>query len=200
MSTNIKWDEALISRAERWSLLKTQGATLWFTGLSGAGKSTVAAALEKCLLEKGIRAYRLDGDNIRHGLNQDLGFSPEDRRENIRRIGEVSTLLAESGCLVLTSFISPYRSDRAQVREKHEKSELPFLEVFVDTPLEVCESRDPKGLYVKARAGKIDDFTGISAPYEAPEAPEIHLNAGADTVGQLAQSCVTKLQALGLIP
>jgi len=200
MSTNIKWDEALISRAERWRLLETQGATLWFTGLSGSGKSTVAAALEKCLLEKGIRAYRLDGDNIRHGLNQDLGFSPEDRRENIRRIGEVSTLLADSGCLVLTSFISPYRSDRAQVREKHEKAEIPFLEVFVDTPLEVCESRDPKGLYVKARAGQISDFTGISAPYEAPEAPEIHLKAGADTVEQLAQSCLIKLQTLGLIP
>ena len=199
MSTNIKWDEALVSREERWKLLGSQGATLWFTGLSGAGKSTVAAALEKCLLEKGIRAYRLDGDNIRHGLNQDLSFSPEDRRENIRRIGEVATLLADSGCLVLTSFISPYRADRAQVRKKHQEAGIQFIEVFVDTPIEICESRDPKGLYVKARAGEIGDFTGISAPYEAPEKPEIHLQAGSEPVDELANRCLSKLQELGLI-
>ena len=199
MSTNIKWDEALVSREERWKLLGSQGATLWFTGLSGAGKSTVAAALEKCLLEKGIRAYRLDGDNIRHGLNQDLSFSPEDRRENIRRIGEVATLLADSGCLVLTSFISPYQSDRAQVRKKHQEAGIQFIEVFVDTPIEICESRDPKGLYVKARAGEIGDFTGISAPYEAPEKPEIHLQAGSEPVDELANRCLSKLQELGLI-
>ena len=199
MSTNIKWDEALISREERWAHLGCRGATLWFTGLSGSGKSTVAAALEKRLLERGVRAYRLDGDNIRHGLNQDLGFSPEDRRENIRRIGEVSTLLAESGCLVLTSFISPYRADRAQVREKHEEAGIAFLEVFVDTPIEICEQRDPKGLYEKARAGAISDFTGISAPYEAPESPEIHLKAGNDPVDALVELCIMVLKTGELI-
>ena len=155
--------------------------------------------MEKHLVLQGIRAYRLDGDNIRHGLNQDLSFSPEDRRENIRRIGEVSTLLADSGCLVLTSFISPYRTDRASVREKHEEAGIPFLEVFVDTPIDICEQRDPKGLYAKARSGQIKDFTGISAPYEAPENPEIHLKAGNDPVDALVTLCSTVLRTAGLI-
>ncbi|MEC9464968.1 MAG: adenylyl-sulfate kinase [Myxococcota bacterium] len=200
MNSNIQWDKALISREERWRHLGSRSATLWFTGLSGSGKSTVAAALEKHLVQQGIRAYRLDGDNIRHGLNQDLGFSPEDRQENIRRIGEVSTLLADSGCLVLASFISPYRADRARVRHNHEEAGIPFLEVFVDTPIEVCEKRDPKGLYAKAREGEIKDFTGISAPYEVPESPEIHLRTENDPVEALVDLCMTVLKTAGLIP
>ncbi|KAI8916049.1 Adenylylsulfate kinase-domain-containing protein [Gorgonomyces haynaldii] len=173
-TTNITWHNG-ISKEERTRLTKQNGFTIWFTGLSASGKSTLASALEHRLLELGVRAYRLDGDNIRFGLNKNLGFSPEDRTENIRRIAEVAKLFADSTTVALTSFISPYIADRQAARELHEKSEIPFVEVFVDIPIEVAEQRDPKGLYKKARAGEIKGFTGIDAPYEAPIKPEIHL-------------------------
>lgn len=170
-STNIKWHEGSVSRDEREKLLNQRGCVLWFTGLSGSGKSTVAYTLEHALAERGKLAYVLDGDNIRHGLNRNLGFSASDREENIRRIGEVSKLFAEAGVITLVSFISPYRSDRDRVRQR--LSEGDFVEVYMKIPLEVCESRDPKGLYKAARAGKIKGFTGIDDPYEEPTEPEI---------------------------
>ena len=191
-SSHIKWHEGL-SRETRFEKLRAKGATLWFTGLSGSGKSTVATALEKMLIERGKHAYRLDGDNLRHGLNSDLGFSPEDRSENIRRVGEVSVLMADSGCLVLSSFISPYQKDRNQIRKLHEKHGLPFIEVFIDASVEVCESRDPKGLYKKARSGEIPSFTGITAPYEAPTEPELHIETGACSIEDAAQACIEAL-------
>ena len=169
---------------------------VWFTGLSGSGKSTVGRRVEQLLLERGNHAFMLDGDNVRHGLNRDLGFAPEDRTENIRRIGEVAKLMGEACVVTLAAFISPYRQDRAQVR-----SLLPpgaFIEVFVDTPIEVCESRDPKGLYKKARSGEIPQFTGISAPYEAPEEPEVHLATANRSVDACAQEVVDALVARGL--
>jgi len=189
-ATNIHWHDGNISREERWKALGCSGATLWFTGLSGSGKSTVACALEQALVNEGVGCYRLDGDNVRHGLNKNLGFSAEDRAENIRRIGEVAKLFADSGCLAITSFISPYRADRARVRASHEAAGLSFLEVFIDTPLEVCERRDPKGLYKKARAGEITGFTGIDDPYEAPDRPEIHVR----TDGQPIEACVDQIE------
>ena len=197
MSTNIKWDEALISREERWTHLDCRGATLWFTGLSGSGKSTVAAALEKRLLERGVRAYRLDGDNIRHGLNRNLGFSAQDRKENIRRIGEVSRLFADAGVLTLSSFVSPYRSDRDCVRALLDDGD--FLEVFVNTPLEVCEQRDRKGLYAKARAGIIKEFTGISDPYEEPADADITIDTTSLTPEEAAQQIILHLEREGYI-
>lgn len=174
MASNITWHHNLVYE-ERKALRKQEGCTIWLTGLSASGKSTIACALEQTLLQRGIAAYRLDGDNIRFGLNKDLGFSEKDRNENIRRISEVSKLFADSCTISITSFISPYRSDRDKARELHKESGLKFIEVFVDVPLEVAEQRDPKGLYKKAREGVIKEFTGISAPYEAPETPEIHL-------------------------
>jgi adenylylsulfate kinase len=176
VATNITWHEGHVERKDREDLLKQKGATIWFTGLSGSGKSTVAFTVEHALVERGHLAYVLDGDNIRHGLNKNVGFSPEDREENIRRIGEVAKLFADTGVLTFTSFISPYRKDRDQARQIHEEAGLPFIEVFVSAPLEVCEQRDPKGLYQKAREGKIPEFTGISAPYEEPLKPEIVLD------------------------
>ncbi len=173
--TNITWHEGELTREQRFAALRCTGATVWFTGLSGSGKSTIAAALEASLVRRGLHAYRLDGDNVRHGLNSDLGFSTEDRAENIRRIGEVARLFADSGCLCVASFISPYRADRQTVRELHKASGLAFIEVYVDTPIEVCEQRDPKGLYKKARAGEITGFTGIDDPYEEPERAEVVL-------------------------
>ena len=185
-ATNIVWHEGNLTREERWKALSCTGATLWFTGLSGSGKSTVASALEQVLVSQGVNSYRLDGDNVRHGLNKNLGFSAEDRAENIRRIGEVAKLFADAGSIALTSFISPYRADRDEARALHEEAGLPFCEVFVDTPLEVCEARDPKGLYKKARAGEIKGFTGIDDPYEAPEKPELILK----TDGKSVDDCV----------
>ena len=176
VATNITWHEGHVERKDREDLLRQKGATIWFTGLSGSGKSTVAFTVEHALVERGHLAYVLDGDNIRHGLNKNVGFSPEDREENIRRIGEVAKLFADTGVLTFTSFISPYRKDRDQARKIHEEAGLPFIEVFVSAPLEVCEQRDPKGLYQKAREGKIPEFTGISAPYEEPLKPEIVLD------------------------
>lgn len=174
MATNITWHPNL-THNERSDLRSQKGATIWLTGLSASGKSTIACALEQLLLKAGKHAYRLDGDNIRFGLNKDLGFTETDRVENIRRISEVSKLFADSCSIAITSFISPYRNDRNKARELHREANLPFIEVYVDVPLKVAEERDPKGLYKKAREGIIKDFTGISAPYEAPEKPEIHI-------------------------
>jgi adenylylsulfate kinase len=178
-ATNITWHEGHVTREERGALLHQKGATLWFTGLSGSGKSTIAFTLEHALVQRGHLAYVLDGDNIRHGLNKNLGFSAADREENIRRIGEVAKLFADSGVLTMTSFISPYRKDRDGVRALHAAAGLPFIEVHVNTPIETCEQRDPKGLYKKARAGQLKGFTGIDDPYEPPLTPELTLDATA---------------------
>tara|TARA_R110000824_G_scaffold7892_4_gene35786 strand:- start:9510 stop:10130 length:621 start_codon:yes stop_codon:yes gene_type:complete len=172
-STNIVWHEGRVSRQIRHEIFAQQGATLWFTGLSGSGKSTLAFTLEHMLVKAGFKSYVLDGDNIRHGLNNNLGFTDEDREENIRRVGEVSKLFADAGMIVLSSFISPFKNDRDLVRKIHDDSDLPFIEIFIDTPLAVCEARDPKQLYAKARRGDIANFTGISSPYEVPEDAEI---------------------------
>lgn len=179
MATNITFHPGHVTYEERSSLLTQTGLTIWLTGLSASGKSTIATALEQHLLQLKKSAYRLDGDNIRFGLNKDLGFSPQDREENIRRISEVSLLFASSTTITITSFISPYKADRAIARKLHEAHvpQLPFVEVFVDASIETCESRDPKGLYKKAKAGEIKEFTGISAPYEKPENPEIRIDA-----------------------
>jgi bifunctional enzyme CysN/CysC len=184
VTENVVWHVGSVARADRPS----QGATLWFTGLPGSGKSTVAAEVERALVTAGRAAYLLDGDNVRHGLNADLGFSPADRTENIRRIGEVARLFADAGVVALVPVISPYRADRARARAIHEDLGLPFVEVFVDTPLAVCEARDPKGLYAKARAGEITGFTGVDDPYEAPERPDLRLTpADGDPAAQAAR-------------
>lgn len=217
---NIHWHEGDISRESRWKALGCRGATLWFTGLSGSGKSTIASALEQTLVNNKIVSYRLDGDNIRFGLNTDpkslmargfdepaakrfgIGFSAEDRAENIRRIGEVAKLFADGGCIALTSFISPYRKDRDLCRQLHadaKPSALPFIEIFVDAPLELCEQRDPKGLYKKARAGEIKGFTGIDDPYEAPNAPELVLKTADLSVDQSVERCMELLKSKGII-
>ncbi len=175
-ATNVHWHEGEVSRADRERVLGQKGATLWFTGLSGSGKSTVAVAVEKYLNEQGRLAFRLDGDNVRLGINKNLGFSAEDRKENIRRIGEVAKLFVDAGVIVLSSFISPYREDRDEVRKLHDEAGMDFLEIFVDCPLSVAEERDPKGLYKKARAGQIKNFTGIDDPYEAPSKAELVLD------------------------
>ena len=197
---NITWQRGLLTRAERWQRLGRKGATLWLTGLSGAGKTTIGAALERALVASAVPAYRLDGDNVRHGLSANLGFSAEDRAENIRRVGEVAKLFADSGCIALASFISPYRSDRAIARKMHEDEGLTFLEVFVDAPLAVCEGRDPKGLYVKARAGLIKGFTGIDDPYEPPDSPELRLLTAEHDVDACVQQCLKLLEQRGLLP
>lgn len=181
MATNITFHPGSVTNSERTELLGQKGATIWLTGLSASGKSTIACALEQHLLHFKKFTYRLDGDNVRFGLNKDLGFDEKSRNENIRRIGEVSKLFTDAGSITVTAFISPYRADRDLARDLHNRSLLPFVEVFVDAPLQVVEDRDPKGLYKKARAGEIKDFTGISAPYEAPESPEIHIRT--DEVG-----------------
>lgn len=201
-ATNVHWHEGNITRAERFGALKAKGATLWFTGLSASGKSTIASALEQHLVSEGVHCYRLDGDNIRMGLNKNLGFSAEDRAENIRRIGEVAKLFADAGVVALTSFISPYRRDRDLARALHEQDKagaLPFLEVFVDTPIGVCEQRDPKGLYKKARAGELKGFTGIDDPYEAPEKPELVLKPETMSVEESVVACLALLRKRGVI-
>ena len=177
IATNVVWHDGEISREDRYQILRQKGATVWFTGLSGSGKSTIAVALEKALHAMGKLSYRLDGDNVRLGINKNLGFSEEDRKENIRRIGEIAKLFGDSGTIALSSFISPYRGDRDEVRALHDAAGLPFVEIFVDFSLSVAEDRDPKGLYKKARAGEIKNFTGIDDPYEAPKNPEIHLRS-----------------------
>jgi adenylylsulfate kinase len=196
-STNITWHEGHVTRKDRERVLGQRGATIWLTGLSGSGKSTIAVAAEKALTEQGRLAYVLDGDNVRHGLNKNLGFSPEDRTENIRRIGEVAKLFTDAGVLVFTSFISPYRSDRDAVRK--EMAEGDFIEVYVAASLETCESRDVKGLYEKARAGEIPEFTGISAPYEAPERPELVLDTNGQSVEESVGALVTYLERKGFL-
>ena len=202
-ATNITWHEGHVTRPDREKLLNQRGVTIWFTGLSGSGKSTIAFTLEHALVERGHLAYVLDGDNVRHGLNKNLGFSAVDREENIRRIGEVARLFADTGVIALTSFISPYRKDRDQARKIHQDSGLPFIEVMVEVPINVCESRDPKGLYVKARAalaaGKGIGFTGIDDPYEAPEAPELVLHNDRITPQEAAVQVIDYLEANGLL-
>jgi bifunctional enzyme CysN/CysC len=192
-SSNIFWTAGKVTPEHRMQRSGHRGAVVWLTGLSGAGKSTIAQALERELFHQNINVYVLDGDNVRHGLNSNLGFSPEDRVENIRRVAEVANLMADSGLVVVTAFISPYRSDRLRAREIALEGGSDFVEVFVDAPLEVCEQRDPKQLYKKARAGEIKDFTGIDAPYEAPEDPEIVTRTASAT---LEESVTTILEVL----
>lgn len=198
-ATNVHWHEGDITREHREKILGHKGATLWFTGLSGSGKSTVAVELEGMLNELGMLSYRLDGDNVRMGINKNLGFSAEDRTENIRRIGEVAKLFVDSGVIALSSFISPYRDDRDQVRALHEAAGMDFIEVFVDCSLEAAEARDPKGLYKKARAGEIKNFTGIDDPYEKPDAPEIHLHSDQQTLEEEVNQIFSVLRERGII-
>ncbi|MFC1463182.1 adenylyl-sulfate kinase [Verrucomicrobiota bacterium] len=197
-ATNITWQETKVSAEDHRSLMGHKGAILWCTGLSGSGKSTVATNVERMLFERGCHTYVLDGDNVRHGLNKDLGFSPEDRTENIRRIGEVAALLADARLITLTAFISPYADGRNQARQA--RTDVAFIEVFCECPLEVCEERDPKGLYKKARAGEIKQFTGIDAPYEIPEDAEIVLHTDKETPEESAARVVGYLEEAGIIP
>lgn len=190
---NITYHESRVTRHDRERLNGHKGFTLWFTGLSGSGKSTLAVAMEEALYERGCRTYILDGDNVRGGLNKDLGFAPEDRVENIRRIGEVANLFRETGVINLVAFISPYRADRDLARGIAQDGD--FIEVFIDCALDVCEQRDPKGLYKKARAGEIPEFTGISAPYEAPENPEIHLHTDQATIEENVKKVLAYLES-----
>ena len=198
-ATNVHWHEGDITREHRAKILGQKGATLWFTGLSGSGKSTVAVALEGALYEAGRLSYRLDGDNVRLGINKNLGFSAEDRTENIRRIGEIAKLFVDTGVIVLSSFVSPYRADRDTVRALHKEAGMDFIEVYVDVPLGVAESRDPKGLYKKARAGEIKNFTGIDDPYEAPERAEITLNSAEMSLEQEVDILLAALKDRGII-
>jgi len=198
-ATNVTWHDGDIAREDRNQLLGQQGATLWFTGLSGSGKSTVAVALEQSLFHRSKLSYRLDGDNIRLGINKNLGFSADDRSENIRRIGEIAKLFVDSGVIALSSFISPYRADRDRVRELHAESNFAFIEVFVDCSLAEAEARDPKGLYRKARAGEIKNFTGIDDPYEAPTQPEIHLHTDKMTLEEEVDVIMAYLEQHGFI-
>ncbi|HSD70445.1 MAG TPA: adenylyl-sulfate kinase [Woeseiaceae bacterium] len=198
-ATNVTWHHGEVSRDDRYRLLRQKGATIWFTGLSGSGKSTIAVALETALFNQSKMSYRLDGDNVRLGINKNLGFSEQDRKENIRRIGEVAKLFGDAGVISLSSFISPYKADRDEVRRLHEAAKLPFVEVYVDCSLAVAEKRDPKGLYKKARAGEIKNFTGIDDPYEAPEKPELHLHTDRMTVEQEVSMIIDYLKKHGII-
>ncbi|HSW45749.1 MAG TPA: adenylyl-sulfate kinase [Phycisphaerae bacterium] len=203
-ATNITWHNGHVGRDDRQTLLNQKGATVWFTGLSACGKSTIAFTVEHALVERGHLAYVLDGDNIRHGLNKNLGFSAADREENIRRIGEVTKLFADAGLVSLTSFISPYRKDRDQARKIHAEAGLAFVEVFVDVPIDECEKRDPKGLYKKAReamaAGKGMGFTGVDDPYEEPLKPEIRIENHKCTVQEAAAQVLAYLEEKGILP
>jgi adenylylsulfate kinase len=196
-ATNITWHPHRVTREDRERLLRQRGATIWLTGLSGSGKSTLAVAAEEILVSRGHLACVLDGDNVRHGLNKNLGFSPEDRTENIRRVGEVAKLFTEAGLIVFTSFISPYRADRDLVRSIHDPGR--FVEVYVAANLETCEARDVKGLYKKARAGQIPEFTGVSAPYEAPERPELVLDTNCQSVEESVGRLVSFLEEKGYL-
>ncbi len=196
MVQNIIWHSHVLERAQREHANGHPALVIWFTGLSGSGKSTLAGALEQALFSQGIKTYLLDGDNIRHGLCRDLGFSERDRQENIRRIGEVSKLMVDAGLVVLTAFISPHRAERQKVRELMEKAQ--FIEVYVDTPLEICESRDPKGLYKKARTGELPDFTGIDAAYEVPDRPDVHLD-GSQPIGSSIEKILFVLKNRGFL-
>ena len=199
VSPNVVWHESEVPRAERWRAAGVRGATVWFTGLSGSGKSTVASAVTTLLTERGLLTYTLDGDNLRHGLNGDLGFSADDRAENVRRVGEVARLFADAGVIALVPLISPYRAGRDHARALHDAAELDFLEVFVDTPIEVCEQRDPKGLYKKARAGELTGFTGIDDPYETPLSPELVVEGGRVSAADAAAQVVALLQERGVL-
>jgi adenylylsulfate kinase len=196
-SKNIFWHHGKLTASDREKFLKQKGAVVWLTGLSGSGKSTIARELEHPLVENGLSAYVLDGDNIRHGLNANLGFSPEDRKENIRRIGEVAKLFCEANVIAVTAFISPYKEDRDLARRL--LPEGSFFEIYCDTPLDICEQRDTKGLYKKARAGELKEFTGISAPYEAPDRPELVLETGRETVEESTRKLLNLLTEKGII-
>jgi adenylyl-sulfate kinase len=199
-SSNVTWHHGHLSREERWRASGLHGATVWLTGLSGSGKSTVASAVERLLVEEGRPAYVLDGDNVRHGLNGDLGYSAADRDENVRRVSEVARLFADAGVIVLVPLISPYRVGRERARTAHDSAGLPFVEVFVDTPIELCEQRDPKGLYAKARAGEITGFTGIDDPYEAPLDPELVLRPDAGDPTVMASLVIDLLRVRAITP
>lgn len=193
MTDHVTWHHGTVPVAERRRVTGGPGATVWLTGLSGSGKSTIAAALEEDLIRRGRAAYRLDGDNLRHGLNGDLGFTAEGRSENIRRVGEVARLFADAGLVAIVPVISPYRVDRDRARQIHEEAELGFIEVFVDTPLEVCEQRDPKGLYARARAGELKGMTGIDDPYEPPIDPELVIDTTQVSVDEAVERISTRL-------
>ena len=197
-ATNIVWHEASVDRAARADKRGHRSAILWFTGLSGSGKSTLANAVNAALFERGLATYVLDGDNVRHGLCKDLGFSDADREENIRRIGEVAKLFLDAGVIVLTAFVSPFRADRDKARDLVEAGD--FFEIFCAADLDVCESRDPKGLYAKARSGAIKEFTGISSPYEAPDTPELKIDTGAQDLAESVNVVIKALQDKGVIP
>eukprot|EP00177_Eucheuma_denticulatum_P005590 GFKZ01010159.1.p1 GENE.GFKZ01010159.1~~GFKZ01010159.1.p1 ORF type:complete len:325 (+),score=41.56 GFKZ01010159.1:39-1013(+) len=200
MATNIVWHDGVIAKEHRYAMLKQKGATIWLTGLSGSGKSTVSVALEQMMFKRGYLVYRLDGDNIRFGLNSNLGFSADDRKENIRRISEVAKLMGDVGVITTSAFISPYVADRQVARQIHEKAGIPFVEVHVDVPLEVAEQRDPKGLYKKARKGEIKNFTGIDDPYEAPETPEVKIDTDKLSVNECAEKILEYLIAKEIVP
>src|SRR5436309_5918833 len=198
-ATNITWHEGHVTREGRAAVLGQRGATIWFTGLSGSGKSTIAFTLEHALVQRGHLAYVLYGDNIRHGLNKNLGFSAADREENIRRIGEVAKLFADAGLIAMTSFISPYRKDRDLARELHKAGNLPFIEIYVNTPINTCEQRDPKGLYKKARAGQLKGFTGVDDPYEEPLHPELTLDCTSVTPQEATVLLLQYLEKQGIL-
>lgn len=197
VTDNVVWHQHKVDKTQRQQQNGHQSAILWFTGLSGSGKSTIADALEQSLHQRGVRTYLLDGDNVRHGLCGDLGFSDNDRQENIRRVGEVAKLMCDAGQITLSAFISPFRKERQDVRDLVEDGE--FIEVFVDTPFEVCAKRDPKGLYAKALRGEIKNFTGIDSDYEAPQNPQIHLHTDQQSVEQCVEIITTYLANQGVI-
>jgi bifunctional enzyme CysN/CysC len=196
-SPNVVWHESGMPRPARWAAAGVHGATVWFTGLSGSGKSTIAGLVEAQLTEAGTLVYTLDGDNLRHGLNGDLGFSADDRTENVRRVGEVARLFADAGVVALVPLISPYREGRDHARALHEAAGLQFVEVFVDTPIEECEARDPKGLYREAREGRITGFTGVDDPYEAPLTPELVVGRDGEPAAAAAARVLELLRTLG---
>jgi len=200
VSTNIKYHEG-ITREEKWKTVGHRGVTLWMTGLSGSGKSTISVALESALVKnqpKSYFVYRLDGDNLRYGLNRDLGFAPADRKENVRRVAEVAKLFTEAGAIVIAGLISPYKADRQFAREVHVNASLPFMEVYVDAPLKVVQERDPKGLYKKVAEGKIKGFTGVDAPYEAPDNAEVHLKTWELSITDSVNVILAKLDSVGI--
>jgi adenylyl-sulfate kinase len=197
-SPNVVWQQGVVSREQRWLALGHAGATVWLTGLPAAGKSTIAGAVEQRLIASGLPAFVLDGDNLRHGLNGDLGFDEHARRENVRRTAHVARLLAESGTIAIVSLVSPYAHDREQAAALHTEAELPFLEVFVDASLTLCEMRDPKGLYARARAGEINGMTGVDAPYEAPSDPDLVLRSGQEGMEEAVERVLQALVAHGI--
>lgn len=198
-SPDVVWHEDTVHRDDRWAAVGVHGVTVWLTGLSGSGKSTIASSVVAALTELGTLVYSLDGDNLRHGLNGDLGFSPEDRTENVRRVAEVARLFADAGAIAIVPVISPYREGREHARRIHEVAGLTFLEVFVDAPLEVCETRDPKGLYAKARAGELRGFTGVDDPYEPPEHAELVIDTSTTTPEVAAIAIVELLRGRGVL-